>query len=95
LPCRTFLQLSLSPAAAKEAEAAELSGYVDAIVNAANEKLSHGAGVAEAIAKRAGPDMTRECKDYIKKNKSLAVSKAFASSSGKLKFKKITNLMLK
>lgn len=70
-----------------------LETNVDAIVNAANDKLSHGAGVAEAIAKRAGPDMTRECKDYIKKNKSLAVSKAFASSSGKLKFKKIIHVV--
>lgn len=70
-----------------------LETNVDAIVNAANDKLSHGAGVAEAIAKRAGPDMTRECKDYIKKNKSLTVSKAFASSSGKLKFKKIIHVV--
>lgn len=70
-----------------------LETNVDAIVNAANEKLSHGAGVAEFIAKRAGADMTRECTDYIKKNKSLAVSKAFASGAGKLKFKKIIHVV--
>lgn len=70
-----------------------LETNVDAIVNAANEKLSHGAGVAEAIAKRAGPAMSRECTDYIKKNKSLPVSKAFASGAGKLKFKKIIHVV--
>lgn len=70
-----------------------LETNVDAIVNAANEKLSHGAGVAEAIAKRAGPVMSRECTDYIKKNKSLPVSKAFASGAGKLKFKKIIHVV--
>lgn len=70
-----------------------LETNVDAIVNAANEKLSHGAGVAEVIAKRAGPDMTRECKDYIKKNKFLAVANAFASGAGKLKFMKIIHVV--
>lgn len=70
-----------------------LETNVDAIVNAANEKLSHGAGVAEVIAKRAGPEMSRECTDYIKKNKSLTVSKAFASGAGKLNFKKIIHVV--
>jgi O-acetyl-ADP-ribose deacetylase len=34
---------------------------VDAVVNAANEQLQLGAGVAGAIRRRGGPDIQREC----------------------------------
>jgi O-acetyl-ADP-ribose deacetylase (regulator of RNase III) len=34
---------------------------VDAVVNAANEHLQLGAGVAGAIARRGGPSIQREC----------------------------------
>lgn len=62
---------------------------VDAIVNAANETLSHGAGIAKIIAENAGPKMKKECQDYIKKMKHLHVTKTLATGPGNLKFKKI------
>nr|QLI34440.1 1ab polyprotein [Infectious bronchitis virus] len=38
------------------------------IVNAANEHMSHGGGVARAIADFCGPDFVEYCEDYVKKH---------------------------
>nr|QDA76290.1 ORF1ab [Infectious bronchitis virus] len=38
------------------------------IVNAANEHMSHGGGVAKAIADFFGPDFVEYCEDYVKKH---------------------------
>ncbi|XP_062614141.1 uncharacterized protein LOC134275875, partial [Saccostrea cucullata] len=70
-----------------------LEADADIIVNAANDKLSHGAGIALAIARVAGPVMRKECKDYIQKYGTLPVSKAFVSDAGHLKFKKIIHVV--
>nr|QWC71357.1 ORF1ab [Infectious bronchitis virus] len=37
------------------------------VVNAANEYMSHGGGVAKAIADFCGPDFVEYCEDYVKK----------------------------
>ena len=66
---------------------------VDAIVNAANETLSHGAGIAKIIADNAGPKLIKECQDYIKKMKHLPVTKTLTTGPGKLKFKKIIHVV--
>src|SRR3990172_3784030 len=39
---------------------------VDAIVNAANEHLQHGGGVAWAISKRGGPAIQKESDEWIR-----------------------------
>ncbi|MEK6753488.1 MAG: macro domain-containing protein [Chloroflexota bacterium] len=41
---------------------------VDAIVNAANEQLQHGGGVAWAISKRGGPTVQEESDEWIRKH---------------------------
>ncbi|MFN8413938.1 MAG: macro domain-containing protein [Anaerolineales bacterium] len=41
---------------------------VDAIVNAANEHLAHGGGVAWAISKRGGPTVQQESDEWIQKH---------------------------
>ncbi len=38
------------------------------IVNAANEHMSHGGGVARAIADFCGPDFVEYCEEYVKKH---------------------------
>jgi len=39
---------------------------VDAIVNAANERLQHGGGVAWAISKRGGPVIQQESDEWVR-----------------------------
>lgn len=55
------------------------------IVNAANEYLSHGGGVAEAIASAAGPKLVEASKKHVKNKGPLSVGDVTHTTSGILK----------
>lgn len=59
---------------------------VDCIVNAANETLQHGGGVAAVIANAAGYELTREGNRHVKTNGVVPVGKAFTTTAGKLPY---------
>jgi len=60
---------------------------VDCIVNAANGGLSHGGGVAAAIADAAGPELVRECNRIVKERGRIPVGEAVVTTAGELPFK--------
>jgi HrpA-like RNA helicase/O-acetyl-ADP-ribose deacetylase (regulator of RNase III)/8-oxo-dGTP pyrophosphatase MutT (NUDIX family)/predicted RNA-binding protein YlqC (UPF0109 family) len=56
----------------------------DAIVNAANSHLMHGAGLAGAIARKGGSVIQAESSDWVSRHGPLDVGAAMSTSSGKL-----------
>ena len=57
---------------------------VDAIVNAANEHLQHGGGVAWAIAKKGGPVIQQESDEWIRQHGPVVHSNPAWTSGGLL-----------
>ena len=57
---------------------------VDAIVNAANEYLKHGGGVAAAISRKGGSTIQQESDALIEKLGPLSTGEAVITSGGKL-----------
>lgn len=66
---------------------------VDCIVNAANGGLSHGGGVAAAIAQAAGPALEEECERVIASRGRLEVGEAVATTAGALPFKAVIHVV--
>ena len=60
---------------------------VDAIVNAANEHLQHGGGVAWAISKKGGPTIQKESDDWIRLHGPVSHSHPAWTSGGLLSAK--------
>jgi len=60
---------------------------VDAIVNAANEHLQHGGGVAWAIVRRGGDMIQRESDDWVKKHGLVSHAHPAWTSGGTLSAK--------
>ncbi|MCS7178339.1 MAG: macro domain-containing protein [Anaerolineae bacterium] len=57
----------------------------DAIVNAANEYLIHGGGVAGAIACRGGPTIQQESDEWVRRHGPVPTGSAAITSGGRLK----------
>jgi len=57
----------------------------DAIVNAANERLAHGGGVAAVIARAGGPAIQRESNRWIQAHGRVPTGSAAITSGGNLK----------
>ncbi|XP_026151983.1 protein mono-ADP-ribosyltransferase PARP9 [Mastacembelus armatus] len=69
---------------------ADLTNFpVDAVVNAANEHLQHYGGLADALSSAGGPQIQKDCNDYITKNGSLRTGDAIVCDAGLLPCKKI------
>ncbi len=65
----------------------------DAIVNAANEKLQHGAGVAGAIVKRGGSIIQTESNAWVQEHGPLTHSEAAITSAGDLPSKAVIHVV--
>ncbi|RLC62985.1 MAG: O-acetyl-ADP-ribose deacetylase [Chloroflexota bacterium] len=57
----------------------------DAIVNAANEHLAHGGGVAGVIARKGGPTIQRESDAWVRRHGPVPTGSAAITSGGDLK----------
>ncbi|HET89317.1 MAG TPA: macro domain-containing protein [Chloroflexi bacterium] len=58
---------------------------VDAIVNAANQGLAHGGGVARAICRRGGPAIQEESNAWVRQHGMVVTGSAAITSGGDLK----------
>ena len=57
----------------------------DAIVNAANERLAHGGGVAGVISRQGGPTIQRESDAWVRAHGPVETGSAAITSGGQLK----------
>jgi O-acetyl-ADP-ribose deacetylase (regulator of RNase III) len=57
----------------------------DGVVNAANELLAHGGGVAGVISRRGGPAIQRESDGWVRQHGRVPTGAAAITSGGKLK----------
>eukprot|EP00741_Cyanophora_paradoxa_P007451 tig00000128_g7206.t1 len=61
----------------------------EAIVNAANERLAHGGGVAGAISRKGGPMVQKESTDYVNEHGLVRTGTVADTGPGKLKCKRL------
>lgn len=58
--------------------------HVDAVVNAANEQLAHGGGVAKALASAGGPEVQRESDAWVAEHGPLGHGQAAVTTAGRM-----------
>lgn len=63
--------------------------YADALVNAANEDLDHGGGVAAALSKAGGPQVQKESKVLVNQTGKIPTGNVVVTTGGNLKCKKL------
>ena len=68
-----------------------LQEETDGIVNAANNQLTHGGGVAAAIARAAGQELETASREIVRRTGPIATGEAVATVAGKLPFKGVIN----
>ncbi len=66
---------------------------VDAIVNAANEHLAHGGGVAAAIVRAGGAGIQQESDRWVKEHGPLGSGQAAVTSAGSLPAKYVIHVV--
>jgi O-acetyl-ADP-ribose deacetylase (regulator of RNase III) len=57
----------------------------DGIINAANNYLAHGAGVAGAIVRRGGPVIQQESDEWVRRHGPVPTGSAAITSAGRLR----------
>jgi O-acetyl-ADP-ribose deacetylase (regulator of RNase III) len=77
------IQISHTSLELAQADITELT--TDAIVNAANEHLAHGGGVAGVISRKGGPAIQRESNEWVRQHGPVRTGSAAITSGGRLK----------
>lgn len=57
---------------------------IDAVVNAANERLAHGGGVAAAIARAGGGEVQRESDAWVREHGPVGPGQAAVTTAGRM-----------
>ena len=66
---------------------------VDAVVNAANEQLAHGGGVAAALARAGGPEVQRESDAWLAEHGPLGPGQAAVTTAGAMPARMIVHVV--
>jgi O-acetyl-ADP-ribose deacetylase (regulator of RNase III) len=62
---------------------------VDAVVNAANNHLSHGAGLAAAIVRAGGPEIQQESNDWVHQHGLVTHAEPADTTAGKMPARRV------